>query len=63
MIFKEHNFLDIILSLEVITLASYVIVAFEKKNRFSTYAGIQYFVLGSLPSGMLVLGAGLQYNQ
>ena len=63
MIFKEHNFLDIILSLEVITLASYVIVAFEKKNRFSTYAGIQYFVLGSLPSGMLVLGAGLQYDQ
>ena len=63
MIFKEHNFLDIILSLEVITLASYVLIAFEKKNRFNTYAGIQYFVLGSLPSGMLVLGAGLIYSQ
>ena len=62
LVFKVHNFLDVILSLEVITLASYVLVSFEKKNRFSTYAGVQYFVLGSLPSGMLVLGSAMLYE-
>lgn len=62
LLFKVHNFLDVILSLEVITLASYVLVSFDKKNRFSTYAGVQYFVLGSLPSGMLVLGSAMLYE-
>jgi NADH:ubiquinone oxidoreductase subunit 2 (subunit N) len=38
------------------------LAAFDRKNRFSTYAGVQYFILGSIPSGMLVLGAGLLYK-
>ncbi len=61
-VFYVHTFLDIILALEVITLASYVLVAFERQNRFSTFGGVQYFILGSIPSGMLLLGAGMLYK-
>jgi NADH:ubiquinone oxidoreductase subunit 2 (subunit N) len=61
-VFYVHSFLDIILALEVITLASYVLVAFERQNRFSTFGGVQYFILGSVPSGMLLLGAGMLYK-
>jgi NADH:ubiquinone oxidoreductase subunit 2 (subunit N) len=61
-LFKVHTFVDIILALEIVTFASYVFVAFERKNRFSTYGGVQYFILGSIPSGMLVLGGGMLYK-
>jgi len=55
--------MDIFLALELVTLASYVIVTFERQNRFSTYAGVQYFILGSVPSAMLLLAFGLFYLQ
>jgi NADH:ubiquinone oxidoreductase subunit 2 (subunit N) len=62
LLFSVHTFVDLFLALETVTLASYVLAAFDRKNRFSTYAGVQYFILGSIPSGMLVLGAGLLYK-
>jgi len=55
--------MDIFLGLEIVTLASYVLITFERQNRFSTYAGIQYFILGSLPSAMLLIAFGLFYLQ
>ena len=58
-----HTFIDIFLGLEIVTLASYVLITFERQNRFSTYAGIQYFILGSLPSAMLLIAFGLFYLQ
>jgi NADH-quinone oxidoreductase subunit N len=58
-----HTFMDIFLGLEIVTLASYVLITFERQNRFSTYAGIQYFILGSLPSAMLLIAFGLFYLQ
>lgn len=62
MLFFIHNFVDFILAIETVTLASYALAAFERKNRFSTFAGVQYFILGSIPSGMLVLGIALLYK-
>ena len=58
-----HTFIDIFLGLEIVTLASYVLITFERQNRFSTYAGIQYFILGSLPSARLLISFGLFYLQ
>lgn len=58
-----HTFIDIFLGLEIVTLASYVLITFERQNRFSTYAGIQYFILGSLPSARLLIAFGLFYIQ
>ncbi len=60
---RLHTFRDLLIALEMVTLASYVFVAFERQNRFSTYATVQYFILGSLPSARLILAFGLFYLQ
>lgn len=53
---------DLLLSLERVTLAAYVLTAVERRNRFSTYAGVQYFLLGSVPSASLLLSFALFYR-
>jgi NADH:ubiquinone oxidoreductase subunit 2 (subunit N) len=60
---RMHTFMDLLIALEIVTLASYVLVTFERTNRFSTYAGVQYFILGSLPSARLLLAFSLFYLQ
>jgi len=60
---RLHTFIDLLIALEIVTLASYVLVTFERQNRFSTYSGVQYFILGSLPSAMLLLSFGFFYLQ
>lgn len=60
---RLHTFMDLLIALERVTLASYVLVTFERQNRFSTYAGVQYFIIGSLPSARLILAFGLFYLQ
>jgi ubiquinol-cytochrome c reductase cytochrome b subunit len=61
-LFSVHSLLEFVLAIEIITLGSYGLVAFERKNRFSTYAGVQYFILGSVPSGLLILSIALLYK-
>ena len=60
-VFRFSSFIDLLLALETITLSSYVLASFERQNRFSTYAGIQYFLVGSIPSARLLLGFGFFY--
>lgn len=60
---RRHTFRDRLIALERVTLASYVFVTFERQNRFSTYAGVQYFILGSFPSARLLLAFALFYLQ
>jgi len=55
--------MDLLISLEIVTLASYVFVTFERHNRFSTYSGVQYFILGSLPSALLLISFAFFYLQ
>jgi len=62
-VLRLHTLMDLFIALERVTLASYVLVTFERQNRFSTYAGVQYFILGSLPSARLILSFGLFYLQ
>lgn len=60
-VFRFSSFIDLLLALETVTLSSYVLASFERQNRFSTYAGIQYFLVGSIPSARLLLGFGFFY--
>lgn len=60
-LFSVENLIEFVLAIEVVTLATYALTAFDRTNRFSTYAGVQYFILGSIPSGLLVLGITLLY--
>src|SRR6266403_2509663 len=50
------------LGLELMSLALYVVAASNRDNVRSTEAGLKYFVLGALSSGMLLYGASLVYG-
>ncbi|MBR0894903.1 NADH-quinone oxidoreductase subunit NuoN [Bradyrhizobium tropiciagri] len=50
------------LGLELMSLALYVVAASARDNAKSSEAGLKYFVLGALSSGMLLYGASLIYG-
>src|SRR5580704_9445507 len=50
------------LGLEMQSLAMYVTASFDRDSVRSTEAGLKYFVLGALASGMLLYGASLVYG-
>ena len=62
-IFYVHTLVEFLLALETLTLASYALAGYERQNRHSTYASVQYFILGAIPSGILIFGIGLLYSQ
>ncbi len=50
------------LGLELMSLSLYVVAAIDRDNLRSTEAGLKYFVLGALSSGMLLYGCSLIYG-
>jgi NADH-quinone oxidoreductase subunit N len=56
------DFLTLYLSMELQSLALYVLAAFDRDNLRSTEAGLKYFVLGALSSGMMLYGISLIYG-
>lgn len=50
------------LGLELQSLALYVLAAFRRDSLRSTEAGLKYFMLGALASGLLLYGASLVYG-
>jgi NADH-quinone oxidoreductase subunit N len=50
------------LGLELQSLSLYVVAAFRRDSLRSTEAGLKYFVLGALSSGLLLYGASLTYG-
>ena len=56
------NFIALYMGLELQSLALYVLAAFHRDSVRSTEAGLKYFVLGALSSGMLLYGISLIYG-
>src|SRR5262245_53724347 len=56
------DFITLYLGLELQSLALYVLAAFDRDNIRSTEAGLKYFVLGALSSGMMLYGISLIYG-
>ena len=56
------NLIALYLGFELMSLALYVIAAFHRDNSRASEAGLKYFVLGALSSGMLLYGASLIYG-
>ncbi len=50
------------MGLELQSLALYVVSSIRRDSAKSTEAGLKYFILGSLSSGMLLYGASLTYG-
>jgi NADH-quinone oxidoreductase subunit N len=59
---SASDLISLYLGLELQSLALYVIAAFRRDSVKSTEAGLKYFVLGALSSGMLLYGASLVYG-
>jgi NADH-quinone oxidoreductase subunit N len=62
MLISAADLIALYLGLELMSLALYVVAAFDRDNVRSTEAGLKYFVLGALSSGMLLYGASLVYG-
>jgi NADH-quinone oxidoreductase subunit N len=59
---SASDFITLYLGLELQSLALYVLAAFDRDNLRSTEAGLKYFVLGALSSGMMLYGISLIYG-
>ena len=62
MLISASDLIALYLGLELMSLPLYVIAAIDRENVRSTEAGLKYFVLGALSSGMLLYGASLIYG-
>ena len=59
---SANDLMSLYVGLELQSLALYVVAAFQRDSVRSTEAGVKYFVLGSVASGMLLFGSSLIYG-
>ena len=62
MMVSAGDMLTLYVGLEMNSLASYVLASFMRQDERSSEAGLKYFVLGSLASGILLYGISLLYG-
>ncbi len=62
MMVSASDLISLYLALELMSLALYVLAAVRRDQLRSSEAGLKYFVLGALSSGMLLYGASLIYG-
>jgi len=62
MMVSANDLIALYLGLELQNLALYVIAAFKRDSVRSSEAGLKYFVLSALASGLLLYGASLLYG-
>jgi NADH-quinone oxidoreductase subunit N len=62
MMVSATDFLTLYIGLEMNSLAGYVLAAFLRSDDRSAEAGLKYFVLGALASGILLFGISLTYG-
>ena len=62
MMISANDLIALYVGLELQSLSLYVIAAFRRDSVRSSEAGLKYFVLGALSSGMLLYGCSLVYG-
>jgi NADH-quinone oxidoreductase subunit N len=62
MMVSANDLIALYVGLELQSLALYVVASFRRDSVKSSEAGLKYFVLGALASGMLLYGASLIYG-
>jgi NADH-quinone oxidoreductase subunit N len=62
MMISANNLIALYMGLELQSLSLYVLAAFNRESARASEAGLKYFVLGALSSGMLLYGASLVYG-
>jgi NADH-quinone oxidoreductase subunit N len=62
MMVSANDMISLYVGLEMQSLALYVVAAIDRDSTRSSEAGLKYFVLGALSSGMLLYGMSLIYG-
>jgi NADH-quinone oxidoreductase subunit N len=62
MMISADDLLALYIGLELQSLALYIIAAFDRDSVRSSEAGLKYFVLGALASGMMLFGISMIYG-
>ncbi|GBQ29106.1 NADH-quinone oxidoreductase subunit NuoN [Gluconacetobacter azotocaptans] len=62
MMASSENLMTLFIGLELSSLAIYILCAFARDEVTGAEAGLKYFVLGSLASGLLLYGIALVYG-
>jgi NADH-quinone oxidoreductase subunit N len=59
---SANDLVTVFLSLEILSIALYVLAAFDRRRVTSQEAGLKYFLLGSFSSAVFLYGAALVYG-
>ncbi len=62
MMISANDLISLYMGIELQSLALYVLAAYNRDSQRSTEAGLKYFVLGALSSGLLLYGCSLIYG-
>jgi NADH-quinone oxidoreductase subunit N len=62
MMVSAGDLLTLYVGLELTSLSSYVLASFQRRDTRSAEAGLKYFILGALASGILLYGISLLYG-
>nr|YP_010007657.1 NADH dehydrogenase subunit 2 [Cyanidium caldarium]QNR39831.1 NADH dehydrogenase subunit 2 [Cyanidium caldarium] len=62
LVISSYDFLSIYLALELQNLTFYIIASIKRNSEYSTEAGLKYFILGAVSSGLLLLGIAIIYG-
>src|SRR4029434_2983063 len=62
MMASSGDLISLYVGVELQSLALYVLAAMHRDNAKASEAGLKYFVLGALSSGLLLYGASLVYG-
>ena len=59
---SAHNLLSFYMALELMSLSLYILASIHRDSLLSSEAGLKYFVLGALASGLFLFGCALVYG-
>lgn len=59
---SAHHLLSLYMGLELMSFSLYILAAFNRNNAQSSEAGLKYFVMGSIASGVLLFGLSYIYG-
>ena len=62
MMISANDLISLYVGVEMQSLSLYVLAAYHRDSRRATEAGVKYFVLGALASGLLLYGSSLVYG-
>jgi len=62
MLISSYDLISMYLSIETQSLCLYTLAAIKRNSAFSTEAGLKYFILGALSSGLILFGSCFIYG-